>query len=92
MSILTDVNTLLPHLYPMQWLPSIHNFLSHINASVILEDDHIIPLQGEHDSYIIDIALQYTTNTQILKFLNACRLYLKIQFLIDIVDAKSYRI
>ena len=80
-----------PHIYPMNWIPSICQFLANIQGKLMLECNFIMPLQHKHDIHVMDLTLHYTTKSTILKIINACRFFLQIKLLIDITtcDGKN---
>ena len=83
--ILEDVHTPLPHLTPMQWVPQLRQFLSSVDCRVELEEDFVPRLQRENDVFLMDSALAFTSSATDLKLINACRLYLQVTMLSDIV-------
>jgi hypothetical protein len=83
--ILQDVNTPLPHLDFLKWIPSLRQFLSTISGSIGVDETTIPLLQRNHDCFLMDYFLspsKYTPSQ--LKHLNACRLYLGVTLLSDI--------
>ena len=89
--ILEDITTPLPHIYPMKWIPSIHQFFTHIQGKLMLEHNFVMPLQCEHDIHIMNLTLHYTRKSTILKITNNCRLFLQIELLSNITtcDGKT---
>ena len=75
----------LPHLAPMKWIPLIRNFLQSVRGWIEVDNLPILPLQCEHDRFIMD--------TSDLQHLNACRLHLQVTLLSNItaVDGKFIR-
>ena len=82
--VLEDVHTILPHMEPMQWLPQMRTFLSTVDCRIELEQTFVPDLQREQDSFLMDLALAFTTSPTDLKLINACRLYLGVTFVSDI--------
>lgn len=82
--ILRDINTPLPHMYPMSWILSIRHFLKTINATLEVETVYTILIQRKNDIFLMDHFLSYTTSPTILKQLNACRIFLDVTLLSDI--------
>jgi len=83
-SFLEDTTTKLPHL-PVKWLKSLRGYLHNIHGSLQLDRHGVLPLQREHDAYLMDlvIASPIFTETQI-KQVNYCRTYLQVLTLSDI--------
>ena len=77
----------------MKWIPSIRNFLSTVGGRIEVKNLPAIPLQREHDWFLMDIALDLYSKPSDLQHLNACRLHLQITLLSDITtaDGKSIR-
>ena len=90
--ILNDVQTLIPHLYPMKWMPSIRQYMPCNNSHVTLEQTFVTPLQCECDIHIMDLVLQHTDHPTTLKIFNTCRMYLQVILLSDIVTANRCNI
>ena len=76
----------------MKWIPSIRQYMSHNNSHITLERMFVTPLQCKHDIHIIDLALQYTDHPTTLKIVNACRIYLQVILLSDIITANGLHI
>ena len=55
--VLSHVTHALPHLAPMKWIPSIQDFLRTIGGRIEVENLPAIPLQCEHNRFLMDIAL-----------------------------------
>ena len=91
--VLSNVTPALPHLAPMKWIPSIRNFLPTVRGWIDVENLPAIPLQREHDQFLIDIALDLYSKLFDLQHLNACRLHLQVTLLSDttLADGKSIR-
>ena len=87
--VLSNVKVAIPHLAPMKWIPSIRNFLHTIGGRIEVENLPIIPLQREHDRFLMDIALELYSKPSNLQHLNACRLYLQVTLLSNITMADS---
>ena len=85
--VLSDVMIALPHIAPMKWIPSIHEFLHSIGGRMEVENLPVTPLQREHDQFLMDIALDLYSKPSDLQHLNACRLYLQVTLLSDITTA-----
>ena len=90
--ILQDTINDLPHLDPMCWLPTLRASLSCMNCTIELADTHVPPVQREHDLFVMDKALTVTHKPIDLQFINACRLYLGITFLSDMVTPAGTQI
>ena len=60
--VLSYVTIALPHIAPMKWIPSIHEFLNSIGGRMEVENLRVTPLQREHDRFLMDITLDlYST-------------------------------
>ena len=66
--ILNDVQTPIPHLYPMKWVPSIRQYMASNNSHITLEQTFVTPLQQEGDIHIMNLALQYTNHPITCKY------------------------
>ena len=62
-------------------------FLCTIGCRIEVENFLTIPLQREHDWFLIDIALDLYSKPSDLQHLNACRLHLQVTLLSDITTA-----
>jgi hypothetical protein len=69
---LQDMNRELPH-FESKWLKGLRCFLRHINGYIVLDDDHVPPLQRKGDFHLMDkvIDSQQFTFSQIKK-INYC--------------------
>ena len=85
--VLSNVMNALPHLAPMKWIPSIQDFLRTIGGQIEVENLLAIPLQREHDRFLMDIALDLFSKPSDLQHLNTCRLHLQVTLLSDITTA-----
>ena len=85
--VLSNAMNTLPHMAPMKWIPSIHEFLHSIGGRIEVENLPVTPLQCEHDWFLMDIALDLYSKPSDLQHLNACRLYLQVTLLSDITTA-----
>ena len=56
-SVFEDVLSLLPHLSPMKWLPSIHNFLNTQQLTLEIQQNFIPKLQQVHGIFLMDSAI-----------------------------------
>ena len=81
-SVFHDVNTDLPQLYPMKWLPAIRSFLCEQNLYLELELDCIPKLQRINDAFIMDHVNSFTPVQ--IQIINACRLFKGVTLLSDI--------
>jgi hypothetical protein len=85
--IMANVHTVLPQL-ESKWLASLQTFLSSIDASLIVDQTAVKPLQRVHDFYLMDAIMASTTFTQAeVRRLNYCRLYLGALTAADVTDA-----
>ncbi|MEM7284523.1 MAG: hypothetical protein AAF438_23235, partial [Pseudomonadota bacterium] len=86
---LQDVGTPLPHLEAC-WLASLRRFLAHIQGGFEVDDPSILPLQRQHDVYLMDDIIRSNrfTNAEI-KQLNYCRMFLQVLTLADLTDASG---
>ena len=82
--ILENTTTPLPHLIPMQWLPSLRDFLGSVDCRLEVASTFVPKLQRKHDSFLMDHAIQFTSSASELILVNACRLYLGVTFVSDI--------
>ncbi len=91
-SFLMDCTTKLPHM-EAPWFASMREFLQCVDGHVELDNDSILPLQREHDLYLMDAVLQcnYFTPDEIKK-INYCRLYLQALTLSDLTKADGKRL
>ena len=83
--ILMDIHRRLPHMDPMQWLPSMRQFLHSVDCQIEVGLDFVPNLQRDHDLFLMDYATEANYTDGELKLVNACRLYLGVVLLSDIV-------
>jgi hypothetical protein len=90
--ILSDTTTHLPHLETC-WLDSLRTFLACCNGSIEVDNPYVLPLQREHDFYLMDVILasKRFTDDEIRK-INYCRLYLQALTISDITIAGGTRL
>jgi hypothetical protein len=90
--ILSDMTTHLPHLETC-WLDSLHTFLACCNGSIEVDNPYVLPLQREHDFYLMDVILasKRFTDEEIRK-INYCRLYLQALTISDLIIAGGTRL
>ena len=90
-SVFSNVDTPLPHLYPMKWLPSIREFLRKNGLSLELSINCIPELQRVHDEFIMDHVVTGIFKRNEIQMINACRIYKGVTLLSDMVtmDGKS---
>lgn len=91
-SILEDTTAALPHL-ESRWLTSARQFLSTIQASVILDNSYVANKERRDDIFIMTHASQtglFTTKDLVI--LNYCRLYVHITTLSELFDADGKHI
>ena len=85
-SVFEDVSTPIPYLAPMKWIPQVRQFLHSTNCHIELEATFLPKLQRENDRFLMDLVLESMTLTPMeLQMLNACRMYLGVTLLSDIV-------
>lgn len=88
-SIFQNVHAVLPHL-ESKWLASIRLFLATIDATMVLDDSSIPPLQRVHDFYLMDAILESRQFTPAqVRRLNFCRLYLQAVTVSDLTTAEG---
>ena len=85
--ILQHVDIRLPHMEPMVWVPQVRNFLSSVKCTVELATTFVPPLQRHGDSFLMDHAISQNFTDTELCLVNACRLYLGVTLMSDIVTA-----
>ena len=85
--VLSDATIALPHIAPMKWIPSIHEFLNSICGRMEVENLPVTPLEREHDRFLMDIALDLYSKPSDLQHLKTCRLYLQVTLLSNITTA-----
>ena len=83
--ILQHVDIRLPHMEPMVWIPQVRSFLASIKCTVELTTTFVPPLQRQGDSFLMDHAISLDFNDTELCLVNACRLYLGVTLMSDIV-------
>lgn len=82
-SIFEDVTTLLPHLAPMIWIPSIWRHLGNLEAHIFLATTHVVPLQRKHDLHHMDFFIWKSLPRDLCR-LNTCHLFLGVTLLSNI--------
>ncbi|KAI2493732.1 hypothetical protein MHU86_20802 [Fragilaria crotonensis] len=88
--LLEEPDIHIPYLTPT-WILSMRQFMSNHNVRITLTDTFIIPLQGRHDLYIMDLQRLkgYTLRQQ--QDLNLVRIHLQVSTLADLVDPSESR-
>lgn len=81
--ILMDTQTNLPHV-PDNWGMKARQFLQHIQGSLQMDEQYVVSPLQEQDQCIMDLAISQGWEPSQLKQINACRLYLQIQYLSEI--------
>jgi hypothetical protein len=85
-TILVDTSRPLPQLKLLRWFTSLRHFLQTINATITMDYASVIPVQRQQDVHLIDFFMNQSIYSPLhLGPLNACRLYLKVLLLSDIV-------
>ena len=90
-SFLEDIHTQLPYC-DSKWLMGLKQFLEKIDGSLDLDDTYVLPIQREHDFYLMDKVLsEGTFSDDDLNMINYCRLYLQALTVSDIttLDGKT---
>jgi hypothetical protein len=88
----TGTSIKLPHL-ECKWLASLRQFLQDIEGQIHLRHDFVEPLQRQHDSFLMDLAIGTKKFGKAeLRRINYCRMYLGVLLLSDIVSADGKRI
>ena len=77
---------------PMKWIPAIRNFLATLHAELELSVDFVPKVQRENDCFLMDIATNGTFKPRAIWLVNACRLFLGVTLLSDIVNAAGISI
>ncbi len=90
--ILLDCTTSLPHLESC-WLASLREFLAECNGTIEVDNAYVLPLQREHDVYLMDLVLASCQfSDEEICTINYCRLYLQALTLSDISLADGVRL
>lgn len=84
-SLFLDTTTPLPHLNPMTWIPPIRSFLKTFGGKLELEQTFLPKLQRKRNSFIMDNMSQENFSSTEMQKINACRLYLRVTLVSDIV-------
>ena len=87
MVILTDTHPRLPHVPNNRWI-KLWQFLQHIQVNLQMEECVICPLQ-EQDQTIMDEALTQGWTDTPLKYINAYRLYLQVQYMSELTTGQK---
>ena len=86
-SFLTDVTTDLPHM-EVKWLQSLREYLKHVDGTIEIDADGVLPVQRANDFYIMDAIIQSGRFTpKEIRLLNYCRMYLQALTASDITTA-----
>lgn len=90
--LLEDPSYPLPHLESF-WLKSVREFLRGVNASLLIADVKVQPLQRVGDAHLMDLVL----NTGVfsdddVRVINACCLFLQVLTVSDITTADGQRL
>jgi len=75
----------LPHL-ASKWITSLRNYLAAIEATIEVDSPGVAPLLREHDSHIMDHALQHYGPAAVKRISLCCR-YMNVQTVSDIATA-----
>ena len=86
--ILTDTSTPLEYIHHNWWI-HIHKFLHSIQGSLQLEEVYTIPPNQDDDYSIMETVLAYKWSQKELQRINACRMYLKVTYISEIVSSKN---
>ena len=85
-SFLEDVKAPLPHL-EAKWIQALRNYLTKINEWLHIDDAGILPLEREHDCYIMDQCLQSKLfKPASIRVINYCRMFLGAVALSDLTN------
>jgi exonuclease III len=91
--ILEDTSTQFPQLSILRWITSLRAFLQTINAKLILDTRFVTPIQRQGDIHLTDLFMRQTSfKPSHLAPLTACRLYLQVVMLSDIVIPSGFEI
>ena len=91
-SILEDTSNPLPYL-ESRWLPSLRQFLSTINGTIILDNNCVQPHEREGDAHIMDMASKSGEfDASALRILNYCRLYLHVTTISELFNASGTKL
>lgn len=90
--VFQEVQTNLPHLSPMKWLPAIRKFLLSQDMWLELEETFFPELQRVNDAFIMDIALDLHYSNNEIQRINACRLYKGVTLISDITNVRGNKI
>ena len=90
--ILLDPSIAIPHLDPMTWIPVLRESLHGLRCSIELHQSFTPQLQREQDIFIMDRAIELFPKPLELQLLNACRVYLGLLLLSDMVTPEGGQI
>ena len=85
--ILSNPRPALPHLDPMVWISQVRDFLGSLDCHIELSQTFLPELQRENDLFLMEHALTQQYGENQLRLLNACRIFLGVTLLSDIVSA-----
>ena len=90
--ILMDPSITLPHLDPMVWIPPLRESLHQLGCTIEVHSAFVPKLQRDSDMFVMDHAIQVFQRPTDLQLINACRLYLGITLLSDMVTPEGRQI
>ena len=79
----------LPQLRLLRWIPNLRMFLARHNFELEYKVNFIPPIQRENDKFLMDLA---KGKPKTIEMINACRLYLGVTLLSDIVTASGNKL
>jgi hypothetical protein len=74
------------------WIQSLQSFLQLVNVTLTIPNIICPALIRQHDTPIMTLAAQYSTNQQYLQAVNNCRLWLQVTTLAEITDANGHNL
>jgi hypothetical protein len=78
---------------PRNWLLCTREFLNSIDAMVDIQDSWTLKPQRDNDQFIMqDMAEHLQLKPAELKRMNACRMYLQVVTLVDMVDGSGKKV
>jgi hypothetical protein len=82
----------LPHLDEAVETTFLRRYLSRTSGYLVLDQKHVVPLQHEHDSHLMDAVLNAGFSNGDIQLINYCRLYLQVHIVSDITDSTGSHI
>ena len=86
--ILTETKIKLPYV-PDKWWMKVRKFLHFIQGNIQMDDEYVVPPLQDQDHGFMDKAIEQGWMAQQFKQINACRLYLQVQYVLELTTDRT---